>query len=174
MFVKFILVQFALFAHIKVLNTVHNSVACRCFLIWPPWLVLDDSFDSRPHPPGSNRKRLGYSGIMGTTFPPRPQARRRIWQARVFDRTENLKDLVAFFWKRRLNRRPLHQSMHATNFINYSTNRHHHRTTDPSSGKRSASSLPVQTTVDATTASNGATAVRSSVQMRRLREICRA
>ncbi|KAI4982240.1 hypothetical protein ZWY2020_022732 [Hordeum vulgare] len=32
------------------------------------WVAKHLSF--RPHPPGSNHKRLGYSGIMGTTFPP--------------------------------------------------------------------------------------------------------
>ena len=37
----------------------------------------------RPQPPGSNRRRLGYSGTTGAAIPPAPRARRRIWQARA-------------------------------------------------------------------------------------------
>uniref|UniRef100_A0A8R7JYG4 Uncharacterized protein n=1 Tax=Triticum urartu TaxID=4572 RepID=A0A8R7JYG4_TRIUA len=36
-----------------------------------------------PQPPGSNRRRLGYSGTTGAAIAPAARARRRIWQARV-------------------------------------------------------------------------------------------
>ncbi|KAM3400073.1 hypothetical protein ACQJBY_005142 [Aegilops geniculata] len=56
----------------------------------------------RPQPPGSNRRRLGYSGTTGAAIAPAPWARRRIWQARVphLRRLGTPSDWMSRMWKR--------------------------------------------------------------------------
>ncbi|KAM3406478.1 hypothetical protein ACQJBY_000522 [Aegilops geniculata] len=56
----------------------------------------------RPQPPGSNRRRLGYSGTTGAAIAPAPRARRQIWQARVphLRRLGTPSDWMFRMWKR--------------------------------------------------------------------------